>query len=183
MLRCFTSSAAKPWPTSFSALSSVCHCIRFRDISSLNITSSNRVMKPIRTTGLWMRLHTMLVITMNVSDWRRTRRGGEDWHSCLDHDFPYIPGRNLPKLRKIAPEYYDTLPHYSRWDWRSSLLNTPPRSVSSWTKVLYDFVMNDNVGPWARVSRPTKHGREPVASQSEYENQMKSISKGALKQG
>jgi hypothetical protein len=43
--------------------------------------------------------------------------------------------------------------------------------------------MDDNVGPWARVSRPTKQGREPVASQSEYENQMKSVSKGALKQG
>lgn len=82
------------------------------------------------------------------------------------HDFPYIPGRNLPKLRKIAPEYYDTLPHYS-----------------SWTKVLYDFVMKDNVGPWSRVTRATKMGATPVASQQEYEQQMKTVVKDAYKQG
>ena len=82
----------------------------------------------------------------------------------LDHDFPYIPGRNLPKLRQIAPEYYNNLPSYS-----------------SWTKVLYDFVMNDNVGPWARINRPTKAGRAPVASQQEYEQQLKNAVKEADK--
>ncbi|CAF0803950.1 unnamed protein product [Adineta steineri] len=80
------------------------------------------------------------------------------------HDFPYIPGRNLPKLRKIAPEYYDNLPHYT-----------------SWTKVLYDFVMKDNVGPWSRITRPTKSGRVPVVSQQEYEQQLKSTVNSAQK--
>lgn len=59
------------------------------------------------------------------------------------HDFPYISGRNLPKLREIAPDYYNNLPSYT-----------------SWSKVLYDFVMNDNVGPWSRVVRPTKYGQQ-----------------------
>ena len=49
----------------------------------------------------------------------------------------------------------------------------------SWTKVLYDFVMNDNVGPWARVVRQTKDGRVPVVSQQEYEKQMKNVVKEA----
>ncbi|CAF0945653.1 unnamed protein product [Rotaria sordida] len=80
------------------------------------------------------------------------------------HDFPYIPGRNLPKIRKIAPEYYDNLPCYT-----------------SWTKVLYDFVMNDNVGPWARVVRSTKSGRDGVVSQQEYELKLKTIVKEAHK--
>ncbi|CAF0908977.1 unnamed protein product [Rotaria sp. Silwood1] len=66
------------------------------------------------------------------------------------HDFPYIPGINLPKVRKIAAEYYDNLPYYT-----------------SWIKVLYDFVMNDNVGPWARVTRSTNIGRIQVSSQQE----------------
>ncbi|CAF2099666.1 unnamed protein product [Rotaria magnacalcarata] len=70
------------------------------------------------------------------------------------HDFPYIPGRNLPKVRKIAAEYYDYLPSYT-----------------SWIKVLYDFVTNDNVGPWARMTRPTKIGHIQVPSQQEYEQQ------------
>ena len=53
----------------------------------------------------------------------------------------------------------------------------------SWTKVLYDFVMNDNVGPWARVTRPTKVGRVEVPTQQEYEQQMKTVVKQASKRG
>ncbi|KAA0194729.1 Sphingolipid delta-4 desaturase [Fasciolopsis buskii] len=52
------------------------------------------------------------------------------------HDFPYIAGSRLPLLRKIAPEYYDTIPHHD-----------------SWVKVLYDFVMRPDIGPFARVRR------------------------------
>jgi len=52
------------------------------------------------------------------------------------HDFPSVPGTRLPKVREIASEYYENLPQYT-----------------SWTKVLYDFVMEDNVGPWARIKR------------------------------
>ncbi|VDP83346.1 unnamed protein product [Echinostoma caproni] len=52
------------------------------------------------------------------------------------HDFPYIAGSRLPMLRKIAPEYYETIPHHD-----------------SWVKVLYDFVMCPDVGPFARVRR------------------------------
>lgn len=42
--------------------------------------------------------------------------------------------------------------------------------------------MNDNVGPWARITRPTKVGRVPVVSQTEYEKQLKTVVKEAQKQ-
>ncbi|XP_022901083.1 sphingolipid delta(4)-desaturase DES1 [Onthophagus taurus] len=55
------------------------------------------------------------------------------------HDFPAVPGSRLPEVRKIAPEFYDNLPHHD-----------------SWSAVLYDFVMDPDVGPYARIKRKAR---------------------------
>ncbi|CAH1112419.1 unnamed protein product [Psylliodes chrysocephalus] len=55
------------------------------------------------------------------------------------HDFPAVPGSRLPEVKRIAPEFYDTLPQHH-----------------SWTAVLYDFVMDPDVGPYARIKRKAK---------------------------
>ena len=52
------------------------------------------------------------------------------------HDFPYIPGSRLPKLKKMAPEFYDNL-----------------HSYNSWLKVLYKFITNSNLSLYSRVKR------------------------------
>ncbi|XP_014672128.1 PREDICTED: sphingolipid delta(4)-desaturase DES1-like [Priapulus caudatus] len=52
------------------------------------------------------------------------------------HDFPSVPGSRLPEVRRIAPEFYDNLPCHD-----------------SWTKVLYDFIFDPEIGPYARVKR------------------------------
>ncbi|XP_016121945.1 sphingolipid delta(4)-desaturase DES1-like [Sinocyclocheilus grahami] len=52
------------------------------------------------------------------------------------HDFPSIPGRRLPMVKEIAAEYYTGLPCYT-----------------SWVKVLYDFIMDDELSPYSRVKR------------------------------
>lgn len=52
------------------------------------------------------------------------------------HDFPFIPGDKLPLVRQLAPEYYDHL-----------------RSHTSWVWVLWQFVTNPAVGPYARIKR------------------------------
>ena len=31
------------------------------------------------------------------------------------HDFPFIPGSRLPKLKALAPEFYDKLPTHASW--------------------------------------------------------------------
>ena len=46
------------------------------------------------------------------------------------HDFPYIPGSRLPEVRRIAPEFYDNIPHHT-----------------SWVKVLWDFIWMSDMGP------------------------------------
>jgi len=52
------------------------------------------------------------------------------------HDFPAIPGSRLPQVKAIAPEYYESLPHHD-----------------SWVKVLYHFITDPAIGPYARVRR------------------------------
>jgi sphingolipid delta-4 desaturase len=52
------------------------------------------------------------------------------------HDFPYIPGKNLPKLRQIAPEFYENLYIHE-----------------SWVNVLTTFVFAPSMGPYKRLKR------------------------------
>jgi len=52
------------------------------------------------------------------------------------HDFPRIPGSRLPRLKAMAPEFYDNLPSYN-----------------SWAKVLWDFATDSRVSPFCRVVR------------------------------
>ena len=44
----------------------------------------------------------------------------------------------ISEVRKIAPEYYNTLPYHT-----------------SWSKVIYDFITDPAIGPYARVKRQT----------------------------
>lgn len=52
------------------------------------------------------------------------------------HDFPGIPGRRLPELRRIAPEYYDSLLVHK-----------------SWTMVLVRFIFSPAVNLFSRIKR------------------------------
>ena len=61
------------------------------------------------------------------------------------HDFPSIPGTLLPKVREIAPEYYDSLCHHT-----------------SWTMVICKYIMDSDVGPFARVKRPHKSDNDKL---------------------
>ena len=52
------------------------------------------------------------------------------------HDFPYIAGSRLPKLRAQAREYYDTLSYHR-----------------SWTKTLWNYIFDKNMSATRRVKR------------------------------
>jgi len=46
------------------------------------------------------------------------------------------PFVDMFQVRKIAPEYYDNLPYHT-----------------SWVKVIWDFIFDPAIGPYARVKR------------------------------
>lgn len=65
------------------------------------------------------------------------------------HDFPRVSGFNLPKVRAIAPEYYDGR-------WKVDAAGTPMAYHTSWVKVLVDYVTDPRIGPHSRVRREKK---------------------------
>lgn len=54
------------------------------------------------------------------------------------HDFPRIPGSRLPQLKAMAPEFYNNLP-----------------SHSSWVGVMWRFIWDPSINPFARTVRDT----------------------------
>lgn len=63
------------------------------------------------------------------------------------HDFPGIPWNRLPEVRKLAPEFYDTLVYHD-----------------SWVKLLLRFLFDPNVTLESRVERETRFGLTKVAA-------------------
>ncbi|CAJ0569780.1 unnamed protein product, partial [Mesorhabditis spiculigera] len=52
------------------------------------------------------------------------------------HDFPFVPGCNLPKVRHIAPEFYKDI-----------------KSHDSWTAVIYNFITDPKISLRNRIKR------------------------------
>lgn len=63
------------------------------------------------------------------------------------HDFPSIPWNNLPKLKAMAPEFYDNL-----------------QSHNSWTILLFRFLFNPDYSLFSRVER-MENGKVAVEKQ------------------
>mgnify|MGYP001828943117 CR=1 FL=1 len=70
-------------------------------------------------------------------------------HHVEHHDFMNVNWRNLPKLRKLAPEYYDTLASYRSWTW-----------------VVLNFIFNPKMSPFSRITHPsTSRKREQLRAE------------------
>jgi sphingolipid delta-4 desaturase len=54
------------------------------------------------------------------------------------HDFPKIPWSKLPKVARIAPEFYKDLPSYK-----------------SYVAVMYRYITDPTIGPFSRIKRKT----------------------------
>ncbi|PJF33151.1 MAG: hypothetical protein CUN57_02905, partial [Phototrophicales bacterium] len=69
------------------------------------------------------------------------------------HDFPRIAGSKLPQLKKMAPEFYNSLPHHK-----------------SWLYLFWRFVTDPTIGPWSRVvyaPPPPKNTNDDSSSSKE----------------
>ena len=50
------------------------------------------------------------------------------------HDFPNIPWRKLPEVRKLAPEFYEYLPYHT-----------------SYFKLIIKYIFDSNIGAYSRI--------------------------------
>lgn len=57
------------------------------------------------------------------------------------HDFPSVPWNNLPKIREVAPEYYNNIKYHT-----------------SWVKLWWEFLFDNRYSLFSRVER-TKEGK------------------------
>lgn len=69
------------------------------------------------------------------------------------HDFMNVPWIHLPKLKKAAPDYYDTLASYQ-----------------SWTKVLFNFIFNPKMDSFTRIVHPDRHPEKVKQDQKTVED-------------
>ena len=70
-------------------------------------------------------------------------------HHNEHHDFPSIPWNKLPALRRMAPEFYDTL-----------------RFHTSWSRLLLQFLFDPRYNLFSRVEREAMAARAQVAIES-----------------
>lgn len=64
------------------------------------------------------------------------------------HDFPSIPWNKLPQIKKMAPDYYDTL-----------------ASHRSWTKLFFRFLFDREISLFSRLVRKNR-GKVPLTDES-----------------
>jgi len=68
------------------------------------------------------------------------------------HDFSYVPWNNLPKIREIAPEYYNNLVYHT-----------------SWTKLWLHWLFDSNLSLYSRTLRKNRGGiKVSKTTESDY---------------
>ncbi|MDX2196936.1 MAG: fatty acid desaturase [Cytophagales bacterium] len=75
-------------------------------------------------------------------------------HHNEHHDFPSVPWHNLPKIRKIASEYYDTLAYHT-----------------SYTKLLFRFLFDNSLSVFSRTIRENR-GKVPLNDNAKPDEQL-----------
>ncbi len=112
------------------------YCLSKTELTKPEVTKTNnkRNHKTVNTTQhvdkisclasfSWIPLIMDINITLTVFCWLMIQ--------CIETPCPF-----LPQVKAIAAEYYRDLPCYT-----------------SWVKVLYDFIMDDELSPYSRMKR------------------------------